>query len=364
MTDIYHYDKQKEGQTLIKTDSGRRKKEQFVENLREGDVVNDFFAIKIKKPPRSYKKGTWFDFIANDKTGEIVIKFWGGENKDRVKRLYDSFQVGDVVQIRSGYVEIYEEKPQISINESTGGIRRCSPNEYVISDFMPSLEESKIKELYDYIKKEVGGIKNEQLKNLLLLFFNDQKFVKDYMHVPSAISHHHNYVGGNLEHSVGVARLCDNICKMYPNINRDLVITGAILHDIGKIKEYGYKASIDKTEEGNFIGHIVIGERWIKEKIEELKKNGKTFTKELENQLLHLILSHHGRYEWGSPKMPKTVEASILHQADLMDSQVKNYIQHVEEGKKTTNDDWVSFYDSDVGKKRLMYLRGEDIIEE
>ena len=229
---------------------------------------------------------------------------------------------------------------------------------------MPSLEESKIKELYDYIKKEVGGIKNEQLKNLLLLFFNDQKFVKDYMHVPSAISHHHNYVGGNLEHSVGVARLCDNICKMYPNINRDLVITGAILHDIGKIKEYGYKASIDKTEEGNFIGHIVIGERWIKEKIEELKKNGKTFTKELENQLLHLILSHHGRYEWGSPKMPKTVEASILHQADLMDSQVKNYIQHVEEGKKTTNDDWVSFYDSDVGKKRLMYLRGEDIIEE
>ena len=356
MTDIYHYEKKKEEQTIIKTDSGKRKKDQFIENLREGDVISDFFAVKIKNPPRSYKRGTWFSFIATDKTGEMGVKFWGGENKDRVKRLYDSFSTGDVVQIRSGSVEIYEEKPQISINESTGGIRRCNSNEYDASDFIPSLDEDQIEEFYRYIKKEMKSIENEQLKNLLSLFFDDEKFVEDFTHSPSAISHHHNYVGGNLEHTVGVTRLCKNICEMYPGIDKDLITTSAILHDVGKLKEYKYEAAIDKTEEGNFIGHIVMGDRWIREKIEELKNSGKKFSKDLENKLIHLILSHHGKYEWGSPKMPKTVEACILHQADLMDSQVKNYIQNIENIKKTTNDKWAAIYDADLGKKRLMYL--------
>jgi len=357
MADIYQYDKKKE-QTMIKTDSGKRKKDRFIENLREGDVINDFFAVKIKNPPRPYKKGTWFDFIAADKTGEIGVKFWGGDNKDRVKRLYDSFSTGDVVQIRSGYVEIYEERPQVSINESAGGIRRCGHNEYDVSDFIPSLDEARIKELYEIIKKEIKRIENEQLKNLLSLFFDDSEFVKDFTHSPSAISHHHNYVGGNLEHTVGVIRLCKNIYEMYPNMNKDLVITGAILHDVGKLKEYNYGAAIDKTEEGNFIGHIVIGDRWIREKIEELEKSGKQFSKELENQLAHLILSHHGKYEWESPRMPMIVEACVLHHADLMDSQIKNYIQRVEDAKKSTDDEWAFIYDSDLGKKRSIFLGG------
>lgn len=356
MTDIYHHEKKKEEQTLIKTDTGKRSKEQFIENLREGDVVNDFFAVKIKNPPRAYKRGTWFDFIATDKTGEISIKYWGGDNKDRVKRLYDSFSVGDVVQVRSGMVELYEEKPQISINENTGGVRRCSPSEYDVSDFIPALDEERIKELYDVLKKEIKDVKNKQLNRLLLLFFDDAGFVKEYTHSPSAISHHHNYVGGNLEHTVGVIRLCKNICEMYPGINKDLLVCGAILHDVGKLKEYEYTAAVDKTDEGNFIGHIVMGERWIQEKISELQKNGKEFSEELEMHLSHIILSHHGRYEYGSPRMPKTVEACVLHQADLMDSQVKNYLQKLEEARKSTDDDWAFIYDVDVGKKRPVFL--------
>jgi 3'-5' exoribonuclease len=143
---------------------------------------------------------------------------------------------------------------------------------------------------------------------------------------------------------------------MYPLINRDLLITGAILHDIGKIKEYKVTAAIDKTEQGNFIGHIVIGDRWIREKIDELKNKGKSFDEDLENHLCHLILSHHGKYEWGSPRLPKTVEACALHQADLMDSQIKNYIQNIEEGKKRTDEDWAFLWDPDLGRKRVMYL--------
>jgi len=356
MTDIYHYDKKKDEQTLIETDTGKRSKEQFIENLREGDVVNDFFAVKIKNPPRSYKRGTWFDFIATDKTGDISIKYWGGDNKDRVKRIYDSFSVGDVVQIRSGTVELYEEKPQVSINEKTGGVRRCSPNEYDVSDFIPALDDERIKELYNIIKKDIKSIKDEQLSSLLSQFFDDSDFVKEYTHSPSAISHHHNYVGGNLEHAVGVVRLCKNICEMYPGINLDLLVCGAILHDIGKLKEYEYTAAVEKTDAGNFIGHIVIGERWIREKIDELRKNEIEFSTELEMHLSHMILSHHGRYEYGSPKMPKTVEASVLHQADLMDSQVKNYLQRLEDARKSTDDDWAFVYDSDLKRKRPIYL--------
>jgi len=359
MPDLYNFSKSKDEQTMIETDTGKRKKEQFIENLREGDVVNDLYAVKMKNPPRPYKRGTWFGLTVTDKTGEINAKFWGGENKERVKRLYDSFKVGDVIQIRLGNVEIYEDKPQISINETTGGLRRCSPNEYDVRDFIPSLDEDKIKELLAKLKKEISSIENAQLKNLLDLFFSDPKFVKDYSHSPSAITHHHNYVGGNLEHSLGVIRLCKNICEMYNGINRDLVVAGAILHDIGKLKEYDTKAAIEKTHVGNFIGHIVMGDRWVREKIGELRESGKDFTQDLEDKLCHILLSHHGKYEFGSPRMPKTIEACVIHSADMMDSQVKNFIQNIEEGRKTSEDDWAFVWDSDIGMKRAMYL-GED----
>ena len=168
MTSIYGYDKKQDGQTMIEADIGKKKKEQFIENLREGDVVNDFYAVKIKNPPRSYKRGTWFSLVVTDKTGEIDVKFWGGDNKDRVKRLYDSFKPGDIIQIRLGNVEIYEDKPQISINETTGGLRRCSPKEYDVSDFVAALDEERIGELFNVVKDEIDSIENKQLKLSLI----------------------------------------------------------------------------------------------------------------------------------------------------------------------------------------------------
>ena len=146
---------------------------------------------------------------------------------------------------------------------------------------------------------------------------------------------------------------------MYPGIDKDLVITGAILHDIGKIKEYVTTAAIDKSDVGNFIGHIVMGDRWLREKIEDLRKKDVDFSVDLENRLCHIILSHHGKYEYGSPRLPKTIEAMVVHAADMMDSQVKNFIQHIEDGRKSTEDDWVFIWDSNAGMKRPMYVGGE-----
>jgi 3'-5' exoribonuclease len=355
MADIYNFGKKNDEQTLIKTDIKKRKKEQFVETLREGDVVNDFFAVKIKSPPRSYKRGTWFSLTVSDKTGDIGVKYWGGENKDRVRRLYDSFKVGDVIQVRLGNVEIYDDQPQISINETAGGLRRCGPDEYILSEYTPSLEDTQIETYYQQIQDEIAHIDNKELQALLNLFFKDPDFIKEYTHAPSAMVYHHNYVGGNLEHTVGVIRLCHTICEQYPTIDKDLVITGAILHDIGKLKEYSTTAAIDRTGEGNFIGHIVIGDRWVREKIAELRTNGTPFDADLETYLSHLILSHHGKYEYGSPRMPKLVEACVLHHADNMDAQVKNYIQNLEEIKKTTDEDWAFVWDADIGRKRPIF---------
>ncbi len=356
MTDLYEYNKKHEEQTMIKMDTGKRRKEQFIESLKEGDTINELFAVKRKDPLRGYRKGTMFSFVAADKTGEIDVKFWGGENRDRVKRLYESFKVGDVIQIRSGNVELYNEKLQISINETTGGMRRCSPEEYEASDFIAALSEEKIEELYKQLLGYMKKVNNNQLRRLLDMFFGDPDFVDKFKHSPSAMTHHHNYIGGNLQHTLGVVRLCDNICDMYNGINRDLVITGAILHDIGKLREYKTGATIDKTGIGNFIGHIVIGDRWIREKIEELRLQGYSFDEELENYLCHMILSHHGRYEYGSPRLPKLVEAQVLFQADLMDSQVKNYLQIMEENRQISDEDWAFIWDGDIGRRKAMYL--------
>ena len=366
MADIYSYDKKADEQLMIKTDSGKRRKEIFIEDLREGDTVNEAFSVKMKSAPRSYRKGTWFGFTVVDKTGEIPVRFWGGENKDRVKRLYESFSVGDVIKIRSGNVEIYNDKMQISINEKAGGLRRCNPDEYVTSDYLPALEEKEISTLYTQLKTYMDQITNEELQHLLQQFFQDDEFVQAFTHMPSAMTHHHNYIGGNLQHTLGVVRLCDNICKMYPNLNKDLVIAGAVLHDVGKLREYKTSTSIEKTGIGNFIGHIVIGDRWIREKIEHIRAEGYEFNRNLEMYLCHMILSHHGRYEFGSPRLPKLAEAVVLFQADLMDSQVKNHLQKVEEEKKHTEEDWAFVWDSDAGRKKAMYLKTlfEDFSEE
>jgi 3'-5' exoribonuclease len=321
----------KDNQMTLLPDSGKRRKKQFVNTLEEGNEVNDLFAVKSKKSPRSYRRGTWFDFVASDKTGEILVKFWGGESKDKVQRLYNSFNVGDVVQIRAGVVEYYEDTMQISINEETGSIRKCTPDEYFLEDFLPELEKEKIEKLFGLITEEIENVKNSHLKSLLQSFFDNKDFVKKFIHTPSAIMYHHNYIGGNLEHTVGVIKICHTLCDIYQSLDRDLLIAGAILHDVGKIEEYKWSTIIDRTEGGNLLGHIIMGDRMIREKINELRKKGQNFPEELENQLSHIILSHHGKLEWGSPVIPKTPEACALHHADLTDSHVKNYIQKVKE---------------------------------
>jgi len=360
MTDLFHYEKQSDKQAMIKPGGKKRKKIQFIEELKEGETVNDLFSVKHKNAPRGYKKGTFFDLVLTDKTGQINVKFWGGDNKERVKRLYDSFATGDVVQLRSGSVERYNDRLQISINEKTGGIRRCNTQEYDESDFIAALSEEEIKRLFESLQTYIETISNPSLKALLQSFFEDEDFVRDYTHTPSAMSHHHNVIGGNLQHSLGVVKLSYTIAEYYTDLDRDLLITGAILHDIGKIKSYKTTTTIGRTDIGNFFGHIVVGSQWIQDKISGLRKKDVSFDEILELKLCHMILSHHGRLEYGSPKLPAFPEAAALYQADLMDSQVKNFLQKIEKEKNDVDEHWSFMYDSDINGRKPVYVDFEE----
>ncbi|MDG6218068.1 MAG: HD domain-containing protein [Candidatus Thermoplasmatota archaeon] len=356
MSDLFHYEKQADEQATINTGGKKRKKIQFIQDLKEGETVNDLFSVKRKNPPRGYRKGTFFDVVLADKTGEINVKYWGGDNKERVKRLFESFSTEDVVQIRSGSVERYNEKLQISINEKTGGLRRCTEEEYDTSDFVPALPSEKIDRLFDSLQTYIDAISNPLLSGLLKEFFDDESFVQAYTRAPSAMSHHHNFIGGNLQHSLGVIKLCYTIAEYYSDLDRDLLITGAILHDVGKLKSYKTTTTIGRTDIGNFIGHFVIGDRWIREKISNLRGKNVPFDETLEMKLCHMILSHHGRLEYGAPKLPAFPEAAALFQADLMDSQVKNFLQKIEEKQNDVDEHWSFMYDSDINGRKAVYI--------
>jgi len=184
----------------------------------------------------------------------------------------------------------------------------------------------------DELRSEIGRIKNPHLKDLLNAFSDDPEFMALFKKAPAAKGVHHVYIGGLLEHTLELVTLCRDIIRHYPDADADLLVTGAILHDAGKVYELGYKKSIDYTDEGRLIGHILLGFKLVEEKIRKL--NG--FPKDLAMLLEHIIISHQGRYEWGSPKRPKTLEALILHYLDEMNAKIKSFKETFEKGKNDT----------------------------
>jgi 3'-5' exoribonuclease len=309
-------------------------KSQFIDELEDGSRVNSSFAVKYKKPPTKYKKGkkgSWFEIRCSDKTGEITARYWG-RDVHLTKELYDSFNKDDVVYVR-GKAESYGERLQISIDEESGGIRKLSPSEYSLEDFVKKSERD-IDEMFDQLKEIIGGM-NHPFKDLLFKFFDDDSFANKFKVAPAAMHRHQNHIGGLLEHSLNVAKICDRIWEVHPNLDRDLLLTGAILHDIGKIKEFKVTTSIDVSTRGMLEGHIILGVEMLKEKIGEIND----FPDNLKLKLSHIILSHHGKKEYGSPKEPQFPEAIAIYYADEMDAKVDYSLRLKKEAK--TEDEWI-----------------------
>jgi len=307
-------------------------------SLKAGDFVEGAFAIRSTDGAgeglRDYsnKPGGFFVLRLGNKTGDMTVKYWGGKNPETAKNLFSSLAVGDVLSVKGKCMhDSYSKETVISVNEE---VRYGSPEEYLkkmasgefdASEFLPSLPAEKIQALAESLTVTIDSVTNPHLKSLLKTVFEDELFKLSFQRSPAARNNHHNYVGGLLEHSLNVAKLCEEMCSFY-NLDRDLLITGALLHDSGKTSEYAASASIEITDEGRLIGHIQMGAENISRKTGEIEG----FPIELKNKIIHMILSHHGELEYGSPKRPAFPEAIALFHADYMDSSVKNTLQELE----------------------------------
>ncbi|MHC1611060.1 MAG: 3'-5' exoribonuclease YhaM family protein [Candidatus Methanospirareceae archaeon] len=293
-----------------------------VKDLRAGNTVETTFLV-MEKELREFitKEGYYLQMKLGDSTGSIWAKCW-----EKAEEVASLFEPGDVVRIK-GVVESFRGRLQLIIEPD--GVGRVTET-YDIAEYMPRTSKD-IDFLFGELVKIGESMENEYLKRVVFSFLNDPDFVNSFKKAPAAKIHHHNYIGGLIEHTHSVTALCETIARLYPELDRDLLLAGAILHDIGKISTYEYAFRIDVTEEGGLVDHIVLGYRMVGEKIKEIEG----FPEELGLRLLHIILSHHNYGEGGSPVKPLFAEAEALCYADLLDSQLKEFqqIQKHEEAK-------------------------------
>ncbi|MBS3790152.1 MAG: HD domain-containing protein [Candidatus Thermoplasmatota archaeon] len=324
-------------------------KETYVEDLVEGDEVNDRFAIKEKSPPKEYAKGWYFRLVVGDKTGKIPLVYWGGHEEKFVRKLYESLKAGEVVNI-NGIVSSYRGEIQISINEEElHGIEKSVCEDYDSDEFIPSSPRD-IEEMFTELLRLARTIDEENLYEVVSSFLRDEDFVKKFKKAPYSKKYNHNYIGGLLEHTLIESQIADNLADIYPELDRDLLLSSAILHDMGKVKEYETDTSIELTNEAQLMGHTVICERMVKDRTDDIPD----FPEELALELSHIILSHHGDYEWGSPRSPRLEEAVALHHIDLLAVRMSGFLQAKEEFQ---SEDEEMIYVSKEGVKRPIFNR-------
>ena len=287
---------------------------QYIIDIKDRDSINSVFLVKDKIMAMAKNGKPYMNLRLMDKSGDIDAKLW-----DNVELLDKQFDKDDFVRIR-GKASVYLNKMQVVIAE----ISKISEDEVSLADFLPvsprCLDEMR-QELHDV----VTAINSPHLRGLMQVFLNDDSFMKQYCSAPAAKGMHHVYLGGLLEHSLALVKLVKTIVPLYAGINEDLLITGALLHDVGKIHEMSFERAIDYTDAGKLLGHITIGVELVEERIRQLEG----FPRELSLLLKHMLLSHHGQYEYGSPKRPKTVEATILNYLDDMDSKINGIQAHI-----------------------------------
>jgi 3'-5' exoribonuclease len=312
-------------------------KKQPIDTLKEGDRIDDVFVVKIKKGVSQYAKGYSFHLLLSDSSGKnIDYKFWGGQNEGDVKHTYDSIKADSVVHVK-GRFSFYNGNPQITTNEPDT-IRPLEKGEYDESDFIKKPKRD-INEMYDELMEVITSIEDESLKKLLSSIFDDSSIKEKIKTHPAAIEIHHNWVGGLLEHTLEVIKYCEISAKTYETINRDVLLTGAILHDIGKLGELEVTSRIKGSRTGQMTGHIVLGAIFISNKMDELG-----IDRDLKDKLLHIMISHHGKLEFGSPKQPMFPEAVAVYHADELSSKLAEITEYIKDNKNETEDDFKYHY--------------------
>ncbi len=318
------------------------KKQKTLNELKANEQVKDLFAVRFKKPVQETKRGTYyFSLKVQDSLGDMMLKYWGGEDKAKVEELYNLIKNDSVVYVE-GAVNEYNGKLELSVNE--GGIKLLKPEEYELSDFVRASGKD-AEEMFAELKKHIDSVENAGLKKVLGSFFDDDDFVGRFKSSPGAMYKHHGWVSGLLEHTLSVVNICTDLAK-YHKLDRDLLVAGAVLHDIGKIEEFETTSLIKVTDRGNLLGHITLGVQMLSHKLD-----GGEIPEILKDKLLHILISHHGCLEYGCPKLPSFPEAFIIAKADELDALAMQMIDYKENAE--TEDNFV--YSKDFGTN--IYLK-------
>lgn len=289
----------------------------YIKDIKDGYVVQDVYLCKTRNSATTKNGKEYLNVILADKTGNIDCKIWNADSAG-----ISDFEPMDYVFI-NGEAKTFNGNLQVDIKQ----LRKADESEINISDFIPTSKKD-INEMYDAILKCIATVDNNYLHALLEEFFvNDTELIQKFKMSSAAKTVHHNFAGGLVEHSLGVARLCAFYCKQYPILNQDLLLTAALLHDVGKVYEFSQFPENDYTDEGNLLGHIIIGIEMVTEKIKLIPG----FPKTMEAELKHCIAAHHGKLEFGSPKKPGIAEAMALSYADDTDAKMQTFTQFIED---------------------------------
>src|SRR5450432_3967475 len=302
----------------------------------ENKIITSSFVVVTKQVKPKKTGEPYLALTLGDRCGQIEAKMW-----DNVEEVLDAFEQDDFLKIK-GLVNKYKNRFQITIHK----LRRMGESEVDFSDYLPKTTKD-IPKLWQALSDFVASFQDPNLKALVESFMADPQIAEAYSNAPAAKTLHHAYIGGLLDHVVSLCRSCDLVCRNYPQVNRDLVIAGAFFHDIGKIHELTYARSFTYSTRGQLLGHMIIELEMLQQKLVPLP----VFPDGLKTLLEHLITSHHGNYEFGSPKLPMFPEALLLHYMDDLDSKMESVRAHLERDADSTNP-WAG-YNPSLGRNLL-----------
>lgn len=323
----------------------------FIEELQPGDAILDQVFLVSQKDLRTQKNGgLYVHLVFADRTGQILARMWQATQEQ-----FDTIPDGGFIRIR-GRVESYQGNKQLIVD----GLRPAAPPQFDVANFMPHTP-FKIEDLWERSIKVLRTIKDKQLLALVKAIVSDEPLMAKFKKAPAAVQNHHAYVGGLLEHTCSLLELAFKILgsgdekeNHYPRVNRDLVLAGLFLHDIGKTDELVYESNFVYSTEGQLVGHITQAAILIDRKAAQVEQEtGKPFDTELKHVLTHIVLAHHGTYEFGSPRLPACPEAILVHYLDNIDAKLNMAMTAIDDARKADSDwtEWVKALSTRIYKK-------------
>ena len=297
----------------------------FIQQLSDGENIEEVYLVSEKQLRANRNGNLFLQLDLRDRTGSISARLWNA-----TENLFRSFEEGDFLFIKAK-VQMFQGALQMILNH----IEKVDALTVSLSDFLPHTEQD-VNKLFERLRSILLRLDNPHLRGLVECFLMDDTFTDRFCRAPAGIRNHHAYVGGLLEHVVTLLDAADKILPLYPDVDRDLLLIGIFLHDIGKVQELSFDRVFSYTDEGQLIGHLIIGVEMVNEKIEQVSDlTGEPFPRELLLRIKHMILSHHGTYEFGSPRLPMTPEAIALHYLDNLDAKIHTFTRDIREDHNT-----------------------------